>query len=365
MRDLKIALIGCGRIGFLLENDSLRQKPCTHYGGARAAGLRINYACDINTERLYKFAKSANIKEENCFIDYRELILSVKPDLVIIGTWTDSHADIGIFASNNDARTIVCEKPIASNLIQAKRLIEECAKHNVALIINHERRYETRYRNVKRLLSEGKIGDIKTVNASILTSPYRGNSNIGEGGGPLLHDGTHMIDIIRYFFGEIKSALGEIDRDNRDCGFEDRATAWLKTERGIDIFLEAGGSRDYFVFELNISGTKGKIVIGNGYERIYINRKSRLYSGFRDLSEKPFSKTKGINYFKREYLEVKKTLNRNNIEITSSGLDGYKAMEAIHAIYLSSYLNSKRMELPIRPETNIKKIFNLPDHPDM
>ncbi|MDY6933844.1 MAG: Gfo/Idh/MocA family oxidoreductase [Spirochaetota bacterium] len=359
MKPLNIALIGCGRIGFSLEFDPLRYKPCTHWGGANSVGLRINYACDINVERLNRFASCANLSKENLFADYKELIERVNPKFVIISTWTESHADIGIFASKNGAKTIICEKPIASTLSQAQLFIKSTQRYNVDLIVNHERRYDNRYRMVRRLIDNGRIGEVKTIYASILTSGYNGESKIEEGGGPLLHDGTHMIDIIRFLFGEINSVEGEIERKERESGFEDRVCAWLKCSSGIDIFLEAGGEREYFLFELEISGTKGKIVIGNGYEHLYQTKKSRLYTGFRDLSEKSFPKTGGPNYFQREYLEAKKLLNGKIVDIISSGEDGYKALEVIHAIYLSSHLK-KRIELPIKPAMiNLKRIFGL------
>jgi len=359
MKPKKIALIGCGRIGFILENDRLRYKPCTHFGGATSANLKINYACDINRERLKEFARIGNLSKNNLFIDYKELLLNERPDLVIIASWTETHADIGILAARNGARTIICEKPISSNLLHAGRFIDECNKNNVSLIINHERRYDSRYRLVKKLLNDGRIGEVKTVKASILSSGYNGSSSIKEGGGPLLHDGTHMIDMIRFLFGEITSVRGGIQRKGRSSGYEDRAIAWIKTENGIDVFIEAGGSRKYFVFELDISGTEGKIVIGNGYERIFGNKKSRLYSGFRDLYEKPFPRVNGINYFKREYLEAKKVLSGYKKDVTSSGSDGYKALEAIHAIYLSSFIDEE-IELPLNPSRiDLKEIFNL------
>lgn len=355
-----IALIGCGRIGFLLEYDPLRYKPCTHFGGATAAGLQISHACDKNIERLTKFAGISDIPEENCFTDYRKLVQNVNPSMVIIASWTETHADIGILACQNGTRIIICEKPITSNLPDAKKLIKTAQKNNVDLIINHERRYDSRYRTVKKLLDNGRIGEIKTVYASILTSGYYGNSDIEEGGGPLLHDGTHMIDIIRYLFGEIQSVEGEIERNTREKGFEDRAIAWLKTENGIDVFLEAGGNRDYFAFELDISGTEGRIIIGNGYEHIFNSRKSRLYTGFKDLKEKSFPKIKSINCFKKVYDEAKTILNGTKIDISSQGSDGYKALEAIHAVYLSSHQNRKKIELPVNPKKiDLKEIFKL------
>ena len=63
------ALIGCGRIGFMLENDPLRNKPCTHYGGAISAGIKFNYACDINADRLKAFSQKATIKPQFLFSD--------------------------------------------------------------------------------------------------------------------------------------------------------------------------------------------------------------------------------------------------------------------------------------------------------
>ena len=198
----------------------------------------------------------------------------LNPKMVIIATWTESHDTIAIEAAKSGAKVIILEKPMASSLEKSRKIIDECKKRKVALIINHERRYDNRYRNLKKIITSGKIGEVMTVLASILTSGYNGKSNLDEGGGPLLHDGTHLIDIIRYLFGEITTVEGEFTRKTRKKGFEDRALAWLKTKNNIDIFLEAGGNRKYFIFELEISGTEGKIIIGNGYEKIYTNRKS-------------------------------------------------------------------------------------------
>ena len=356
MKNIKTALIGCGRIGFLLEKDPLRYKPCTHYGGVKAAGIKINSACDINKERLLHFAETARLREQNLYTDFRELILKERPGFVIIATWTNSHAEIGKFAAQNGAKTIICEKPIASNLKDAEALLTECRKHNVNLIVNHERRYDAGYSTVKKMLCGGKIGEVKTVYASVLSSGIS-SADITQGGGPLLHDGTHMIDIIRYFFGEIIWVKGEFQK-TKPGRFENRSTAWIKTASGVDVFLEAGGARKYFMFELQISGTDGKIVIGNGYRNLYLSKQSKYYTGFRDLAEVPFPAAKGMNYFKKEYIEAKNLLNSKNIELTSSGLDGYKALEAIHAIYLSASLCGRQIGLPVKADKiNLKKIF--------
>jgi predicted dehydrogenase len=356
---MNTALIGCGRIGFMLESDPLRYKPCTHYGGAITAGIKINAACDINSDRLHQFRRVAEITDSNIFTAYDTLITACKPDIVIIATWTDSHVPIGIMAAESGAKVIVCEKPIAPDLKEAKKLIDSCKKNNTALIINHERRFDHRYRTVRELINSGKIGEIKTVHASVLTSGYRGKSDIREGGGPLLQDGTHIIDCIRFLFGDITSVTGSFERTGRKRGYEDRATGWLKAGNNIDIFLEAGGCRHYFHFELDIYGTEGRIVIGNGYEKLYISKKSTLYKNFRDLKEQPFPLKKGINCFTREYREVKKITKGSAVEEISTGVDGYRALEAVHALYLSGF-SGKKIDLPlVQDNIDLEKIFSL------
>ncbi len=356
---MKTALIGCGRIGFLLEQDPLRYKPCTHFGGASSAGLRVSHACDINSARLELFGKSSGVPREHLYADYRALLRSVRPELVIIATWTESHEKIAVEAARSGAKTIVLEKPMASTLTACSRILEQCGKRGVSIIVCHERRYDSRYRTVKRLLDEGKIGRIKTVHASILTSGYQGSSLPSEGGGPLLHDGTHLVDMIRFLFGEVTAVEGRIERAARKSGFEDRALAWINTRSGVDIFLEAGGNRNYFVFELEISGTEGKIIIGNGYEKLYRNHQSRFYTGFRDMVETQFPAYAKRNCFRELYREAKRTL-KGDTAIASDGNDGYRALEIVHAVYLSSYLGQKKICLPLGARrVSLKKIFGL------
>lgn len=356
----EISLIGCGRIGFLLENDRLRNKPCTHFGGASSACLKITSACDLNTYRLKEFGKTAGIPDNSLFTDYKTLLKNKKPQMVIIATWTDTHALIALEAIKNGAEIIILEKPAASSLPLIKKIMAEADKHGCRIIVNHERRFDGRYNKVKEMLAGGVIGEIKTVNARMLTGSYRGKSYIEEGGGPLLHDGTHLVDIIRYFFGDIKTVQGEFTRFSRTSGFEDSASAWLQSGSGINIFLEAGGGRKYFQFEIEIWGTEGKILIGNGYNRLFLKKKSILYSGFNDLIETKFPAIKHKNCFAGLYKSASLMIIGKDTAEVSTIDDGYKALEIIHAVYYSSYLGRKKIDLPLKTGSiNLKKIFDL------
>ena len=356
----EISLIGCGRIGFILENDKLRNKPCTHFGGASSAGLKFTSACDISKERLKEFGLKANIPSDGLFTDYKILLKNRTPDLAVISTWTDTHSDIALQAIGRGVKIIILEKPAASSLALTKKIISEAEKNNCVIIVNHERRFDARYNKVKDMINSGTIGEIKTVNARMLTGLYRGKSHIEEGGGSLLHDGTHLVDIIRFFFGDIVTVQGEFKRYGRSSGYEDSASAWLQNNTGIDIFLESGGGRKYFQFELEIWGTEGKILIGNGCNRLFMKKKSRLYTGFNDLHEKKFPAIAQKNCFSELYKSAASMLKGKSVANISSIDDGYKALEIIHAIYYSSHLGRKKIELPVNPKViDLKKIFGI------
>ncbi len=342
-----VALIGCGRIGFLLENDPLRYKPCTHYGGTKAAALPITHACDINEKRLHAFSKIAGIPQSHCYTDYRMLIEQENPQCVIIASWTHTHAPIGIAAAQHGAKVIVCEKPIAGDLTQAKAFIDACNAYNTTLIINHERRYDYRYNYVKKLIDNNEIGHISSVHGFVLT-PSKAHQP-GSGGGPLLHDGTHLIDIVQYLFGSIAQVQGCTTKYSQDSLYEDYAIAHCITTSGIHVTLEAGGYRDYFMFELQISGTKGRIVIGNGYLYLYKPKKSRFYKGFNDLIGFEVTPKGKPNYFVKLYREAKQCLHKPQ-KVTSGGYDGYKTLEVIHAIYVSANRNGEKILLPLTTE---------------
>lgn len=357
---MKAALIGCGRIGSLLEDDPLRYKPCTHAGGATNAGISFSHACDINGERLEQFRSKYHVPPGNCSTDYRDLFHDQKkvPPIAIIATWTDSHCEIAEHAARNGVRAIVLEKPVCANLVQAQRLLETCRKHGTHLVVNHERRYTNRYQKARELITSGKIGDMLSINGSILTSGSFGLSEENQGGGPLLHDGTHLVDMVRFFGGEITTARGRFQRYDRDRGFEDRASAWLTTEHGMDVFLQAGGRARYFHFELDLVGTRGRIIIGNGFNRLFTTGKSKYYKGFQDLEEVPFPRFRDENCFTSLYREVKKLVNGKVPVPLSSGEDGYRALEIVHAVYLSAH-RDKPVILPLAPRSvNLKTIFN-------
>lgn len=353
-----IALIGCGRVGVWLEEDPLRAKPATHMGGIKKIrdkglveqGLEPVAVCDIDEERLRKCMSQWNIP--NGYGDYKELIDSEKPDLVCIATWTESHRDIAVYAAKNGVKGIVLEKPMALDMDLAREIIRSCAVNNVKLVINHERRWDPKFKAVRKVVTEQTLGPLKAIYGNVLCrSAPRGSwkAVLEEvGGGPLLHDGTHLVDMALYLAGDIATINGFVKREDPEIGVETTATAMLTTNEGIPVFIEAGGMRDYFNFELDLHFVKGRLKAGNGIKEYYVSEESSRYSGFRDLVEAPFpSFIRDSDPFTGAILEVINAIEENR-EPYSSGQDGLKTMEIIFGIYYSAYLKGKTVTLPLK-----------------
>lgn len=348
----KIALIGCGRVGALLEEDPLRKKPASHIGGIKKIEHRIESitVCDIDDERLKHCQQKWNI--EKGYRDYKELLFNEKPDIAVIATWTSSHRDIALYAVETGVKGIVLEKPAATDLELAREIVDKCKKQNVKLVVNHERRWDPLYKKTKEIIVDKRLGNLKCIVGNVLcqSAPLGSWKTVLEtaGGGPLLHDGTHLIDMVRYFTGDIESVTGHVKRENPEAAVETTATAVMQSYNGVTVFIEAGGMRDYFNFEMDLQFEKGRVKIGNGIKEYYTSETSTRYTGFKDLVRKEFPPfTRDSDPFSGAIIEVMDAIE-NDFHPQSSGLDGLKAMEIIFAVYYSAWLDGKKVTLPLK-----------------
>ena len=239
MKKFKTGIVGCGRIGSILEEDPLRGKPCTHAGGFSALpAIHLSAGCDIDPERLKEFGKRWHVT--GLYSDYREMLEKENLDILCIATWTPLHASMTLEAAKAGIKGIFCEKPIATNLKQAQKMVRACQKNNIPLIINHERRWDAYYQQARKLIRSGKIGEIKTLIGNAL-SWKPGRLPVSEhGGGPLFHDGTHLTDLLLFFGGPVAWVSGHETRPGGEKYIEETASAILGFKNGAIGFIEGG-----------------------------------------------------------------------------------------------------------------------------
>ena len=344
MKVYKIGLIGCGRIGTLLEEDKLRGKPCTHAGGFNAlSNAKLVAGCDIDSFRLKKFGTRWGV--DHLYEDYQEMLHQEKLDVVCIATWTNLHAPMVMNAARAGVKAIFCEKPIALDPKDARQMVSFCKRKNILLIINHERRWDNYYLKAHQMIKTGRIGEIRTIIGNALSWDPGKQPSRTCGGGPLFHDGTHLTDLLLYFGGPVEWVSGHEIRPHGKKYIEETACGMIGFKNGALGFIEGGGARKYFNFELDIQGSEGRVLIGNNGREFYLTKKSKRFTGFLELEKVPFPEPKRvISPFEGGAKETLKCLQTGKDGI-SSGDDGLKALELIFAIYRSAQLQGKRIKL--------------------
>ncbi len=133
---LRCAFACLGRIASLLENDKLREKPCTYAGAVyENTECVISGGFDISEKRRNKFSQNWKCP---VFDSMGKMIQSVKPHILFVATPPESHLEIVEKVAKQGIKTIVCEKPLADTLESAK------------ILTSHERRYANNYFAVKK-----------------------------------------------------------------------------------------------------------------------------------------------------------------------------------------------------------------------
>lgn len=196
----RAAIVGCGRKAATLDDEDRCRinysiPPDTHAGAYRVMpNVRLVAAADPNEAKRRVMRERWGI--EAVYADYREMLARERPDLVSVTTRAPRHGEVTIAAATAGVKGVLCEKAMATSLHEADAMIEACRRSGTKLMINYTRRWHPTYVSAARLLVDGSIGALRCV--------------IGICPAPLIHNGTHLLDLMRYFGGNVASISGEI-----------------------------------------------------------------------------------------------------------------------------------------------------------
>lgn len=325
----RAALIGLGRIALLLEKDSKREKPCTHAGTYEAFQEKITVAGGHDADPEKKQGFLERFPDSRFFDSLPEMIQTLKPEILSIATPSFSHLEVmkPLETLSFAPKILWLEKPVEISLKKAEKIAQIAKKMGSFVLVNHERRFDPAYRAVKEAIQNQTFGPIKSIHAMM----YRGRpSKIPEGSGTLLEDGTHLLDMIFFLTGQDPlSHTGKLEFLS-DRKVEKRAYGTLYF-KDFPVFLDSGGERKYFHFELDINLERGRIRIGNGIFEVTAAKESPYYEGFQSLlpASLPFTpKNMFLNVGQAiiDYLE-------RGVTPESSLADALKVMRLSHEIY--------------------------------
>jgi predicted dehydrogenase len=189
----KVGIIGCGRIASEFEDETWRQHPCTHAGTYSATPqTKMVSASDINKAKLEKFSKKWGVNR--LYTDYREMLSREELDIVSVCTHVETHCQITVDAARSGVKAIFCEKPMATSIPEAKKMVKVCEKYGAHLTVNHTRRWDMNYLQVRKMLLKKELGEIEKINGRYTSG--------------LFVIGTHMIDLLSYFCGDVVKVVG-------------------------------------------------------------------------------------------------------------------------------------------------------------
>jgi len=277
------AVIGTGRIGYLLQKDKKREQPASHASAlTKNRHISLIAGCDINRERLALWKK--DYPRTCCYSSAQELMQQEKPDLAVVAVSEQAHTEVALTVIKHKPKLIILEKPVGLNLDAAERIRKAAARYKVAISVNHERRFSMDYRMALRLIQNQELGSLQTVSAHLWSSSSVWAPSCAEKGDcSLIHDGTHLIDILHFLLARhLKKPV--VDRIVKNKYSEVRLlNLHYKLRKNVLLYLELNGSSRVFDFEITLNGTEGKLIIGNGYLKLYSKAPSPYYTGFYSL----------------------------------------------------------------------------------
>ena len=321
MTRVRCAIVGLGRIGWMLERDRLREKPCTHAGAILDNDdCLLVGGCDIDPRRCRAFSDTFGIS--HTYTDSAELLEETSPDILHIATPTETHYSIMKAALSADVKLLVCEKPLAENSRVASRVAKWQRQGRIKILLNHERRYSRDYLRAKRKINDGSFGEILSV-ASWL---YMGGSAAVND--VLLHDGTHLIDIIQFLTGsELRLLSVQHFREGK------AETIVITGSSGfVPVTLEIGSGRHYILFELDINLSRGRIRIGNGLYEEYASAPSPFYEKMRSLKRTGGRRPKVTGYFRDMLKDAVRCARDGRRTPLSSAEEGLSVLKFIDAV---------------------------------
>jgi predicted dehydrogenase len=151
---------------------------------------RVVAVCDLEPALFDRFDRhwGATWPDVARYTDYREMLERERLDLLSVVTSDHRHADIVVDAARRGIKGIYCEKPIATTLADADRMIAAVEEHGVPMVVNHTRRWYANYQLARETIRAGHLGRVTRIQASL--------------GGPramLFRNGTHLIDCVTFF----------------------------------------------------------------------------------------------------------------------------------------------------------------------
>lgn len=322
-----VAIVGAGLVG------KKRAAALTGFGSCR-----LVVAADVNKQAADALANEFGGQSVS---DWTQVVNRDDVDIVIVSTVNKFLAPVSIAALKN-CRHVLCEKPLGRSVEESRSVLEH-AKDGVVLKTGFNHRHHPAITRAKQLVDKGEIGRILFLRCRYghggrpgYEKEWRASKDLC-GGGELLDQGVHIVDLFRWFAGDFSEAFGYTRTCFWDIQVEDNAFALFSNHNGVVASMHTSWTQWKNIFSLEIFGSEGYLIIeglGGSYatETLRVGRR-RPQGGSPDeqILEFPGSDIS----WEEEWREFVAAIEQRR-EPLGNGWDGYQANRMIEAVYESA-----------------------------
>lgn len=320
MSKLKLGLVGVGYIGK------------THLRNAKLLENTDLTAVADKAKTSQKYAKEMGI--DNVYEDYKEMLDKADIEAVLVGLPNFLHLECAEYAAEL-GKHILMEKPLARNPEEGKKILDVAEKNNVKLMVGYPLRFSDYLIEAKKFIDDGELGFVKNIHAvKVGVGPYFHRDSEGHpvrvpewwfskeltGGGVLLDTGVHMINLLRWYFGDITKIYGAFGY-NYSLEVEDQAICTMEFENGTRGCLTLNWTSNKDHTSIDLYGTTSSKSI------------------FKKPTSKPITALQMLLGTSKFYLPFMREIENFSDAVLNddlpepSGLDGYKDLVAIDKAY--------------------------------
>jgi len=271
-----VGIIGCGEISKLHIRGYINL----------VKKAKIVAISDIIEERVRSFSEEFSV--DKWYTDYEQLLKVEDIDTVDICAPHNLHTEIVIKALEA-GKHVICEKPIALTLEEADQMIRAAERAHKKLMIAHNLRFMAQFQKTKEIINKGTLGKLGLITINVRSgSAYESKnwrlSKKVSGGGALMAEGIHFLDLLRWYVGEADQVLGITEKVlDKEREVEDNAVILLRFKDGTHAYYVQSSTmkRPYPEWKIEICGSKGSLVTDlKGELMIYSEELKQNFNGW-------------------------------------------------------------------------------------
>ena len=334
----RVGVIGCGRMGSTIDDEVQGNAsvilPFSHTAAyMEEPRVHVVAAADVDPDKRAAYRRCWDV--ERVYESHTALLERENLDIVSVCTRAEERPDVVIACAEAGAKVIYAEKPLAWTLGEAEAMVAACRRHGVKLGVGCLRRWHPFYRKAKQLIDEGAIGDVLQVTGYCASN--------------LSHDGSHWVDLMRYFAGDapVDWLVGEIGDTAALSDDRDRygGNAYVAFRNGVRGYLRMMGT-GAAVQEWDIIGEQGRIRALDGGREFELWRRAgngKTDRPVREAFPRPQRLPSPTSQAVADMIQCLET----DKEPDCNGEDGYAALEIALAMRESYRRGSARVDLPL------------------